>query len=267
MMFNLMGSGKTRLGRRKAVSPRIDGLSRVEFLEERLVLASQVAATFSSGNLTLKGSTGDDNITVTVTGTNVVTLTSTGTITGGTTFTVSGTLTINMDAGSDTVILAGGGGGGTYAGSKLSIDLGTGNNTLNTSGSLTVSRDFTLSCGGGTDTINLGTTGGTSFVVGGISRLDTGSGSDTVTLGTTGTTALNGLVSITLGDGNDRLEIGDHAGSNSFSAANNYTFNAGSGNDTFKGSTISLASYNGGAITSKLNPKLTSKITSFEIFL
>lgn len=270
-MFNLYGFGKTGLTRRrKAVLPRIDGLSRVECLEERLVLASQIGVAFSGGNLILSGSAGDDNVTVIVADTNVVTLSSTGggTFTGtiAASYTVTGTLSINMNAGDDTVTLSGA--AGTYTGSKLSVDLGVGNDTLNTSGVLTLNKELTVLGGAGTDAVNLGTTVGANFVVLGISRIDTGDNDDTVTLGTTGTTALHGQVVITLGGGNDTLTIGNNAGSAAFGTANNYNFNGGgSAGDRFLGSTISLGSYQGGAMTLKGNAKLASKITGFKLFV
>jgi hypothetical protein len=158
-MLNLFGKNAFARKRQAKVMP-IDGLSRIETLEDRMVLASQIGVAFSNGNLTLTGSGFNDQLTVSITGTNVVTLTTSGTFTGqvAASYLVTGNLSINMGNGDDLVILQvdGTDGDGKLDSGNLTIDLGAGNDTLTTIDDLTFTGNVSILGGTGNDNINLG---------------------------------------------------------------------------------------------------------------
>lgn len=118
--------------------------------------------------------------------------------------------------------------------------------------------------GGGVDTLNLAdSTAGKTLRVNVVTRIDTGAASDTVRIATTGTAIFNDNVFIALGAGNDLLFIGQNATSPAFSGASKYQFDGGAGFDTFDGSPLSIAEYDG----VPLKKKLKSKIVNFEDLL
>ncbi len=158
-MLNMFGKNAFARKRQAKVMP-IDGLSRIETLEDRVVLASQIGVAFSNGNLVLTGSGDADNVTVSITGTNVVTLSTSGTFTGqvAASYLVTGNLSINMGNGDDSVILQVDGldGDGKLDSGNLSIDLGAGNDILTTNDDLTFTGNVSILGGTGNDTIVLG---------------------------------------------------------------------------------------------------------------
>ncbi|MES2788329.1 MAG: hypothetical protein V4719_01825 [Planctomycetota bacterium] len=148
--------------RRKSRVRQENSAAVVELLEDRIVLASQVTAAFSNGNLTLSGSGFDDNIDVSITGTNTVTVTGNS----GTTiinnigpFLVTGKLIINMGNGNDTVTINGDAGTATLTSQTVSIDLGAGDDTFTTNDNLTFSGNVSIQGGAGEDRIEVGGTG------------------------------------------------------------------------------------------------------------
>lgn len=116
--------------------------------------------------------------------------------------------------------------------------------------------------GGGTDTINLANAAGT-FQNNGVTRLNLGAGSDTVNIAIAGTAIFNDSVFISLGSGNDVLNIGANANSPAFSAANRFQFDGGAGVDQITVSPLSIADY----VVGNVPKKLKSKITNFESIL
>ena len=146
----------------------------------------------------------------------------------------------------------------------LAIQDGTGNSTVALQ-NLTVGSLNYSDIGGGVDTLDLGGTPAGTLTVNGITRIDTGIGSDIVrTGGAGGSVVYNDSVFISLGSGNDSLTVGANASGAALSAANKFQFDGGAGDDTFAGSTLSLADY---APTTPLPKKVRSKITNFEHLL
>lgn len=189
-MLNLFGKNVFARKRKAKVMP-IDFMSRIETLEDRVVLATgQVSAFFSNGNLTLTGSGGADTLDVTITGTNSVSLSnhnlSPGSAVGP--YLVTGNLTINMGNGGDTLTLLGAATGKLDSGT-LTIDLGDGADTLATdtvvtsTAGLVFTGDVIITGGLGADTVNLGSaTAADTFSAFSLS-VDTGTGvNETVTM-------------------------------------------------------------------------------------
>ncbi len=159
-MLNMFGKNAFARKRQAKVVP-IDGLSRIETLEDRVVLASQLGVVFSNGNLTISGTGAADVLTVSITGTNTVTLGGSGTTFSGAgsgPFLVTGNLSINMGNGDDSVLLQvdGADGDGLLDSGNLSVDLGAGNDTLTTNDDLTFTGNVSILGGTGTDSITLG---------------------------------------------------------------------------------------------------------------
>lgn len=186
-MLNLFGKNVFARKRKAKVMP-IDITSRIETLEERVVLASQVTALYDSvnGNLTINGSGFGDDFNVTVTGQNLVTLS----VNAGTTlvgvggpFLVTGNLTINGGNGNDVIHLRGGGGGTGIDSGNIVIDLGSGDDTLNDTGALGdlfVTGNVAVTGGSGNDIVRFGSAQG--FSVANLSIDTTSGAAETVTV-------------------------------------------------------------------------------------
>lgn len=171
-MFKLFGNNAFAARRRPKVMP-IDCANRIESLEERLVLATNVNVVYNSvtGDLTINGTGADDDVTVnfnaatnsvflnsfTATSQFVVNGAAPVAVTGN--FLVTGNLTVSLGNGNDTFELAGGAAGKLDSG-NISIDLGSSGtgpgDVILTSGSLTVTGDVFVTGGTGYDFVRFG---------------------------------------------------------------------------------------------------------------
>ena len=221
-MLNLFGKNVFARKRKAKVMP-IDITSRIETLEERVVLAA-VAVTFDSatGNLTINGTGAVDDVNVVFTGTNSINVTTSGattfTLNGGAAAAatgvingVTGNVVINLGNGNDLLKLDAAAAASLDSG-NLIIDLGSADDTLSKTGAgaLTVTGNVSVFGGTGNDAIRFGTTAlnaaAGTFIAGSIS-VDAGTvGTKTVTVDGTSvgtnatiTTAGTGLQTVTLG--------------------------------------------------------------------
>ena len=172
-------------------------------------LPPPVAVSFSNGNLVVTGTGNIDNFTIQVSGTNLVTLIGnagtnfTGTGGNATTvgpFLVTGRLTVSTGNGADVVNLSGTGANARLDSGNVSIDLGSGNDTLSQVGPspLRLTGDLSVVGGTGSDVIALGlTSGATDFIVANLT-IDNGTDDNVATQSVTlnGFTA-NGNVTVT----------------------------------------------------------------------
>lgn len=149
--------------KRKAKTMPIDSVSRIETLEERLVLAGQVTSLYSNGNLTITGSGAQDDLVLTFSALNTVTISGLTTISGAGAgpFLVTGDLNVSMGNGDDTVSIVGA--GFSLDSGNVSIDLGSGDDTLTTgAGTLAFTGNVSIAGGTGVDSITLGGTAAVS---------------------------------------------------------------------------------------------------------
>ncbi len=154
-MLNLFGKNVFARKRKAKVMP-IDTMSRIETLEDRLVLAGQVTSLYSNGALTITGSGAVDNLVLTFTATNTVTISGLTTISGAGAgpFVVTGDLSVSMGNGNDTVSIVGG--GFSLDSGNVAIDLGSADDTLTTSGNFSFTGNVSITGGTGVDSITVG---------------------------------------------------------------------------------------------------------------
>ncbi len=65
-------------------------------------------------------------------------------------------------------------------------------------------------------------------------------------------------VFLSMGSGNDTLDVGAFATSLAFSSANKFQFDGGAGDDTIAVSTLSIGNYVVGTVPKKLKHKITN---------
>lgn len=266
-MLNFFGTNVFARKRKVKMLP-IDIMSRIETLEDRVVLASQIGVAFSNGNLTLTGSAGNDDVIVTITGTNSIMLWSTGTFTGAGAgpFLVTGNVNISMGGGDDTVSLVGASSGKLDSGDFL-VDLGSGNDSFFTpdgvNAGITFTGNVSVQGGTGNDFMQLGGSNATNTFVANSVTVDMGTaGTKTATLdrATIGTN-----VSIKAGGSGDQaVNIGAAGGSSTvggsvtITQANGATgYTAGITNFTVTGN-VSISNGNSGANGANVNVMTSS---------
>lgn len=165
----MFGLFKKKVAARKCRAASAFGgpVAAIECLEARVVPAINLV--YSGTTLSIYGSGADDDLQVTVTGSNSVTLTTSSAFTGagsGTTagpFNIGGTLTISMGDGADNVDIEAGAGGGTVSISLVTIDMGSGDDLLtvarNMSDDLEIQNDVEVYGGSGDDYVLMGAWG------------------------------------------------------------------------------------------------------------
>jgi len=163
-MLNLFG--KNAFARkRKAKAMPVEMTSRIETLEDRMVLATGLVSTlFTSGSLYIYGSGAADTADLSIDSAtaNVVTLSNVNLSPGSAAgpFVVTGSIIIDMGNGADTVNFSGTTGVGVLSSGNLEVDLGSGADTLNIGGAASTGLNFTgdisVAGGNGGDTINVG---------------------------------------------------------------------------------------------------------------
>jgi len=249
----------------------------IEPLEARIAPAGIVEVLVKAGALTLKtlaAGDGDENLLITSTGPGLFTIDPDAATTlrvngadlapGALTnvFGITKGVTINTGTGNDTVDFSGDVGG------KLGVDLSDGNDTFILRAS-NYAGDVSIKGGAGNDSVT-SATGGNVFVIGGKLTVALGEGNNTLGFTTTATIARDVL--ITSGTGNDSLAID---GPNSFFIGGNLTMLSGAGGDTVRvnlGDTLSVGknvtfTSLGGAptvsqtITSQRGPTVGGKVT------
>lgn len=210
-MFDLIGKNAFARKRRAWGRPT-DCVPAIECLENRLVLASQLATAFENGSLTISGSGDADDVIVTVTGVNSVSLTSSGAINGAGAgpFLVTGSLFISMGNNGDIVTIEGAA-AGTLSSGNIHVDMGSGDDALliARTSDLTIVGDLTLLGGNGDDFINIGPAAvGTAFVCQSLA-IDNGADAGITQIAYIDGTTVNGNLSITnSGTGLQDVQLG-----------------------------------------------------------